>query len=125
MVSQPEVNGLRESNNYSLLDGAYINDAFFNTAAAVPNPDAIAEFKLQTNLTSARYGRGAGAVINVVTKSGTNQFHATHKIIAGIKYIIAEKFVSAPSVATLPSLAQISGPRSKPTRASSSFPMKA
>jgi hypothetical protein len=77
IVSQPEVNGLRESNNYSLLDGAYINDAFFNTAAAVPNPDAIAEFKLQTNLTSARYGRGAGAVINVVTKSGTNQFHGT------------------------------------------------
>jgi len=77
MVSQPEVNGLRESNNYSLLDGAYINDAFFNTAAAVPNPDAIAEFKMQTNLTSARYGRGAGAVINVVTKSGTNQFHGT------------------------------------------------
>jgi hypothetical protein len=77
MVSQPEVNGLRESNNYSLLDGAYINDAFFNTAAAVPNPDAIAEFKMQTNLTSARYARGAGAVINVVTKSGTNQFHGT------------------------------------------------
>jgi len=77
MESQPEVNGLRESNNYSVLDGAYINDAFFNTAAAVPNPDAIAEFKMQTNLTSARYGRGAGAVINVVTKSGTNQFHGT------------------------------------------------
>ncbi len=75
MQSQPEVNGLRESDNYSLLDGASINDPFYNTATVVPNPDAIAEFKMQTNLTSARYGRGAGAVINIVTKSGTNALH--------------------------------------------------
>ncbi len=75
MESQPEVNGLRESNNYSILDGAFITDPYYNTATAVPNPDAIAEFKMQTNMTSARYGRGAGAVINVVTKSGSNQVH--------------------------------------------------
>jgi hypothetical protein len=75
MQSQPEVNGLRESNNYSILDGAFINDPYYNTATVVPNPDAIAEFKMQTNLTSARYGRGAGAVINIVTKSGSNKIH--------------------------------------------------
>jgi hypothetical protein len=75
LESQPQVNGLRESNNYAVLDGGFITDPYFNTATAVPNPDAIAEFKIQTNLTSVRYGRGGGAVINIVTKSGANQFH--------------------------------------------------
>lgn len=75
MSSMPEVNGLRESNNYSLLDGAYITDSYFNTAAAVPSPDAVAEFKIQTNMTSAEYARGAGAVINIATKSGSNNVH--------------------------------------------------
>jgi hypothetical protein len=75
MESQPQVNGLRESNNYTVLDGGFVTDPYFNTATVVPNPDAIAEFKIQTNLTSVRYGRGGGAVINVVTKSGSNQFH--------------------------------------------------
>ena len=75
LESQPQVNGLRESNNYTVLDGGFITDPYFNTATVVPNPDAIAEFKIQTNLTSVRYGRGGGAVINIVTKSGANQFH--------------------------------------------------
>src|SRR2546425_1582143 len=75
LESQPQVNGLRESNNYTVLDGGFVTDPYFNTATIVPNPDAIAEFKMQTNLTSVRYGRGGGAVINVVTKSGTNKVH--------------------------------------------------
>src|SRR6202521_5990810 len=41
----------------------------------VPNPDAIAEFKIQTSQFDAGYGRNAGANVNVVTKSGGNDFH--------------------------------------------------
>jgi hypothetical protein len=41
------------------------------------NPDAIEEFKIQTSMFDAGYGRNPGANVNVVTKSGTNQFHGT------------------------------------------------
>lgn len=42
---------------------------------AIPNPDAIQEFKLKTSLYDASYGRNSGANVNVVTKSGTNNLH--------------------------------------------------
>ena len=43
----------------------------------IPNPDAIAEFKIITSNYDAGYGRNPGSNVNVVTKSGTNQFHGT------------------------------------------------
>src|SRR5260370_13963492 len=42
-----------------------------------PNPDAVAEFRILTNNYTAEYGRSAGGVISVVTKSGTNQWHGS------------------------------------------------
>ncbi len=65
-----------DSNNYT-LDGVDNNENFFKFHALKPSIDAIEEFKIQTNITSAQFGNAAGANINVATKSGTNEFHGT------------------------------------------------
>lgn len=72
-----QVNGLRSQSNNVLLDGVDNNEIFLGEASAVPSPDAIQEFSVQTNLYGAEFGRGAGSVVNVVTKSGTDAFHGS------------------------------------------------
>jgi hypothetical protein len=62
------------STNY-LLDGGSNNDLFTNVSSPIPFPDAIQEFGIQMGSTPARYGFHSGAVVNMVTKSGTNQIH--------------------------------------------------
>jgi hypothetical protein len=65
-------------NNFQ-MNGVEVNDlqasGSFSGGVAIPNPDAIQEFKVQTGLYDATYGRNAGANVNVVTRSGSNQFH--------------------------------------------------
>src|ERR1022692_4499450 len=69
------VNGGRgRANNFS-VNGGDANDQFANLPTIQPTPDAIEEFRVISNTFDAEYGRNSGAVINVVTKSGTNQFH--------------------------------------------------
>jgi hypothetical protein len=58
-----------------LLDGAIHNDPFTNLNLPVPFPDALQEFKVETSALSAQHGMYSGAVVSLVTKSGTNQFH--------------------------------------------------
>src|SRR5450432_721251 len=71
------VNGGRgRSNNYS-VNGGDGNDLFANLPAIEPSPDSIEEFRVITNSFDAEYGRNSGAVVNVVTKSGTNQIHGS------------------------------------------------
>ena len=71
------VSGLRsEANNYT-LDGVNNNESFFKTYGVQPSIDAIQEFRIQTNVTSAEFGTAAGANVNIVTKSGTNEVHGT------------------------------------------------
>src|ERR1700691_568371 len=71
------VNGGRgRSNNYS-VNGGDGNDLFANLPAIEPSPDSIEEFRVITNSFDAEYGRNSGAVVNVVTKSGTNSFHGS------------------------------------------------
>ena len=69
------VNGGRgRSNNFS-VNGGDANDQFVNLPTVQPSPDSIAEFRVLTNTFDAEYGRNSGSVVNVVTKSGTNEFH--------------------------------------------------
>src|SRR5277367_3441730 len=69
------VNGGRgRANNFS-VNGGDANDLFVNLPTVQPTPDSIQEFRVLTNTFDAEYGRNSGSVINVVTKSGTNQFH--------------------------------------------------
>ena len=80
------VNGAGTSQNTYLEDGVPINNWFslggttegtIYGTFGIPNPDAIAEFKIQTSTYDAGYGRNPGSNVNVVTKSGTNDFHGT------------------------------------------------
>jgi len=59
------------------LDGAPHDDPITNVNATFPNPDALAEFSVQTNNFDARYGGAGGAIVNIVTKSGANQLHGS------------------------------------------------
>src|SRR6266403_1845521 len=59
------------------LDGGTNMTGLRNTGNSLPNPDAIQEFRVQTNNYGAEFGRYAGGVINVLTKSGTNKFHGS------------------------------------------------
>ncbi|MET0168372.1 MAG: carboxypeptidase-like regulatory domain-containing protein, partial [Vicinamibacterales bacterium] len=72
------VNGQRNRANNFLLDGTDNNDQFTAGRVAVnPNVDLIQEFRVSANNFSAEFGRNSAAVVNVVTKSGTNTVHGT------------------------------------------------
>jgi hypothetical protein len=69
------VNGVRASQSAYILDGGLNMDMYNNVPAAFPNPDSLQEFSILQNSYSAVNGRDAGAVITMVTKSGTNHLH--------------------------------------------------
>jgi len=71
------VNGMRNQSNSFLLDGSPNNDSFNSGFVMRPPPDAIEEFKIMTHSYDAQYGRSAGSVVNVVTRSGTNTWHGS------------------------------------------------
>jgi hypothetical protein len=79
--SKISVNGARISANSFLLDGTSVNDAFNNTPGGLSGSflgvDALQEFQVVTNSYGAEYGQAGGAVINAVTKSGTNSLHGS------------------------------------------------
>lgn len=69
------VNGQRETANAYLVNGADVSEGRNLGTGLVPNIDSIGEFRLITNSFDAEYGKFSGAVVNVITKSGTNNFH--------------------------------------------------
>jgi hypothetical protein len=75
--SAVSIRGNRPNANYFLLDGATNTDPTFNTLNLSPSPDSVQEFKVQTGNYSAEMGGAGGGQINIVTRSGTNEFHGT------------------------------------------------
>lgn len=72
-VEPISVGGGRGNTTNYVLDGGSNNDHYNNAPNPMPNPDALEEFSVQTNNFSAEYGRNIGAVVNAVTRSGSNQ----------------------------------------------------
>ncbi|HEU0138416.1 MAG TPA: carboxypeptidase regulatory-like domain-containing protein [Bryobacteraceae bacterium] len=71
------INGAREEDSNWMLDGGDNTSTLRNYGNDVPNPDAVQEFRVVTSNYSAEYGRTVGAVVNVVTKGGTNEYHGS------------------------------------------------
>ncbi|MPY87815.1 MAG: hypothetical protein GEU99_07835 [Luteitalea sp.] len=71
------VHGGRDNQNYFTLDGSYFTHPSRNTGMNPPPPDAVREFRIKTNNFSAAEGRNSGAVVSVVTRSGTNQLRGS------------------------------------------------
>jgi len=76
-TGQVSVNGQRETSNSFMVNGGDVEESVQNGASIVPTLDSIEEFRLLTNSFNAEYGRFSGAIVNVVTKSGTNQIHGS------------------------------------------------
>src|SRR5215475_902254 len=100
-------NGVRPYQNNYLLDGIdnnSLSEDLTNEASFVvgPSPDAIVEFKVQTNSMSAEFGRSGGAVMNVTIKSGTNQFHGSVFEFLRNSKLDAKNFFDPPTGPTPP-----------------------
>src|SRR6266567_2429841 len=76
-AGQVSVNGQRESANSFLVNGGDVEESVQNGASIIPTLDSIDEFRLLTNSFNAEYGRFSGGIVNVVTKSGTNEIHGS------------------------------------------------
>ncbi len=75
MFGNYQIGGGSANQSAIFIDGAPVNGSMSNSAMLVPNQDSTQEFQVATNNVSPEYGRFAGGVINMSTKSGTNDFH--------------------------------------------------
>jgi hypothetical protein len=73
----PVINGQTSRSNYFLIDGMDANETYYNDYTVPPIIDAIQEFKIVSHTDSAEFGSVLGGVVNVVTKSGTNDLHGS------------------------------------------------
>src|SRR4051812_3843232 len=71
------ISGQREDANGFMINGGDVKELMNGGTSIVPNLDSISEFRILINNFDANYGNYSGGVINVVTKSGTNQLHGT------------------------------------------------
>jgi len=93
------VNGAREQSNNFLLEGVDNNDPYINQYVALPSIDAIQEFKVQSSSYAAEFGRSGGAQVNVILKSGTNEFHGGVFEFLRNRHMDAKNFFDFPACA--------------------------
>lgn len=94
------VNGLRPQNNNFQLDGIDNNEALVNTIVFFPNADAIEEFRVQTSVAPAQFGRAGGALVLTSLKSGTNEIHGSAYWFNRNTDLQAKDFFTSPGMAT-------------------------
>lgn len=94
------VNGLRPQADNFLLDGIDNNDALVGTIIFFPPADAIDEFKVQTSVAPAQYGRAGGALVVTTLKSGTNDIHGSAFWFNRNKALNAQDFFDSPNTPT-------------------------
>ena len=91
------INGGRLWGNNFILDGVDNNDLANGEIRLLPSIDALQEFKVQTSTFAAEFGRATGGVVNLTTKSGTNEYHGTlfgffrNKRLNGVNYFAKSK----------------------------------
>ncbi len=89
-----QIGGGQAGQSQILIDGVPTNGAYLNVVTVIPTQDAIQEFKVQTNNLGPEFGRFAGGVINLSTKSGTNAFHGSVYEFLRNKLLNANDFFS-------------------------------
>jgi len=94
--SAVSIGGNRPNANYFLLDGATNTDPTFNALNLSPSPDSVREFKVQTGSYTAEVGGAGGGQINIVTRTGSNEFHGTAYEFLRNQVLDARGFFSSP-----------------------------
>ncbi len=94
------VNGLRPQADNFILDGIDNNEALVNTIVFFPPADAIDEFKVQTSIAPAQYGRAGGALVITTIKSGTNDYHGSAFEFNRNTNLNAKSFFTSPNTPT-------------------------
>jgi hypothetical protein len=95
-------NGQDPDSNNNLIDGADNNDRLIGAIGVRPSIDAISEVKVETNLYSAEVGRTAGGVVNILTKSGSNNLHGSVFEFLRNDILDANSFYNFTNQATVP-----------------------
>ncbi len=89
-----QIGGGMANQSATYFDGVPVNDSYGNIVALIPSQDAVSEFRVQTNANSAEFGRYTGGVINLTSKSGSNQFHGSGYEFLRNKVLNAGSFFS-------------------------------
>jgi hypothetical protein len=106
LSSAININGNREGSNLFLIDGTLNTDPNFNSFVISPNIDSILEFKVETNSYSPEFGQQAGGQINLITRSGTNQFHGSAFEFLRNSALDAKNLFDRPAPAKIPPFRQ-------------------
>lgn len=101
-----QIGGGQANQSATYIDGAPVNAAYVNLTALVPTQDAIQEFRVQTNNLGPEFGRFAGGVINLATKSGTNSFHGSAYEFFRNRVLNANTFFNNKAGVTRPAFSQ-------------------